>query len=90
MVTPLPLLCSLAPPAAPLGNTVLHLDKALAKIREYERMKLKPEFNPRSASPAGAADLSNAAHPAANPADTPEGTVIHSPGCCHSQNTPPC
>lgn len=70
-------MCSLAPPAALLGNTVLHLDKALAKIREYERMKLKSEFNPRGASPAGAADLSNAAHPAANSADNPEGTVVH-------------
>uniref|UniRef100_A0A3B4B5G1 Pericentriolar material 1 protein C-terminal domain-containing protein n=1 Tax=Periophthalmus magnuspinnatus TaxID=409849 RepID=A0A3B4B5G1_9GOBI len=29
-----------------LGNTVIHLDKALARIREYERMKLKAEFNP--------------------------------------------
>ncbi|CAL9699916.1 unnamed protein product [Knipowitschia caucasica] len=28
-----------------LGNTVIHLDKALARIREYERMKLKAEFN---------------------------------------------
>uniref|UniRef100_A0A3P9MSA6 Pericentriolar material 1 n=1 Tax=Poecilia reticulata TaxID=8081 RepID=A0A3P9MSA6_POERE len=33
-----------------LGNTVIHLDKALVRIREYERMKLKAEFNPRSTS----------------------------------------
>uniref|UniRef100_A0A8C4NXY3 Pericentriolar material 1 n=1 Tax=Dicentrarchus labrax TaxID=13489 RepID=A0A8C4NXY3_DICLA len=38
-----------------LGNTVIHLDKALARIREYERMKLKAEFNPCNASTAGAA-----------------------------------
>uniref|UniRef100_A0A8C9XGC6 Pericentriolar material 1 n=1 Tax=Sander lucioperca TaxID=283035 RepID=A0A8C9XGC6_SANLU len=37
-----------------LGNTVIHLDKALARIREYERMKLKAEFNPCNASSAGA------------------------------------
>uniref|UniRef100_A0A8C1T077 Pericentriolar material 1 n=1 Tax=Cyprinus carpio TaxID=7962 RepID=A0A8C1T077_CYPCA len=28
-----------------LGNTVIHLDKALARMREYERMKLRAEFN---------------------------------------------
>ncbi|KAJ8000864.1 hypothetical protein DPEC_G00184810 [Dallia pectoralis] len=27
-----------------LGNTVIHLDKALARMREYERMKLKAEL----------------------------------------------
>uniref|UniRef100_A0A3Q1FBG7 Pericentriolar material 1 n=1 Tax=Acanthochromis polyacanthus TaxID=80966 RepID=A0A3Q1FBG7_9TELE len=37
-----------------LGNTVIHLDKALARIREYERMKLKAEFNPCNTSTAGA------------------------------------
>lgn len=30
---------------APAGNTVIHLDKALARMREYERMKLRAEFN---------------------------------------------
>uniref|UniRef100_A0A665TA28 Pericentriolar material 1 n=1 Tax=Echeneis naucrates TaxID=173247 RepID=A0A665TA28_ECHNA len=35
-----------------LGNTVIHLDKALARIREYERMKLKAEFNHSNASTA--------------------------------------
>uniref|UniRef100_A0A3Q3F213 Pericentriolar material 1 n=1 Tax=Kryptolebias marmoratus TaxID=37003 RepID=A0A3Q3F213_KRYMA len=35
-----------------LGNTVIHLDKALARIREYERMKLKAEFNHCNASAA--------------------------------------
>ncbi|XP_059407975.1 pericentriolar material 1 protein isoform X3 [Carassius carassius] len=28
-----------------LGNTVIHLDKAMARMREYERMKLRAEFN---------------------------------------------
>lgn len=60
-----------------LGNTVLHLDKALARIRESERMKLKSEFNPRSTSPAGVGDLSNAEHPSANSADKTEGTIIY-------------
>uniref|UniRef100_A0A674BMS3 Pericentriolar material 1 n=1 Tax=Salmo trutta TaxID=8032 RepID=A0A674BMS3_SALTR len=31
-----------------LGNTVIHLDKALARMREYERMKLKAEFSPNT------------------------------------------
>lgn len=31
--------------SAPAGNTVIHLDKALARMREYERMKLRAEFN---------------------------------------------
>ncbi|KAM9363528.1 pericentriolar material 1 protein [Symphorus nematophorus] len=59
-----------------LGNTVIHLDKALARIREYERMKLKAEFNPCNAGTAGAggSEVSNAEHPsAANPADQVEG-----------------
>lgn len=59
-----------------IGNTVIHLDKALARIREYERMKLKAEFNPCNASTAGAggSGVSNAVHPSANPADQVEGT----------------
>lgn len=60
--------------AALIGNTVIHLDKALARIREYERMKLKAEFNPCNTSSAGASEVSNAAHPSANPADQVEGT----------------
>ncbi|XP_069049467.1 pericentriolar material 1 protein isoform X3 [Lepisosteus oculatus] len=32
-----------------LGNTVIHLDKALARIREYERMKLRAEYNENAA-----------------------------------------
>nr|XP_046274495.1 pericentriolar material 1 protein isoform X2 [Scatophagus argus] len=58
-----------------LGNTVIHLDKALARIREYERMKLKAEFNPCNASAAGTggSEVSNAEHPSANPADQVEG-----------------
>ncbi|XP_070712254.1 pericentriolar material 1 protein isoform X3 [Pempheris klunzingeri] len=57
-----------------LGNTVIHLDKALARIREYERMKLKAEFNPCNASTAGVggSEVSNAEHPSANPADQVE------------------
>lgn len=73
-VTVLPLLCCLALSAALIGNTVLHIDKALARIREYEQGKLKAEFNPRSASAAGVGDVSNAAHASANSADTTEGT----------------
>uniref|UniRef100_A0AAX7U5C8 Pericentriolar material 1 protein C-terminal domain-containing protein n=1 Tax=Astatotilapia calliptera TaxID=8154 RepID=A0AAX7U5C8_ASTCA len=58
--------------AALTGNTVIHLDKALARIREYERMKLKAEFNPCSASTAGAgtSDVSNA---------EPAGGEVHCP-----------
>ncbi|XP_041958480.1 pericentriolar material 1 protein isoform X1 [Alosa sapidissima] len=41
-----------------LGNTVIHLDKALARMREYERMKLKAEFNPSNKN-SSAADASN-------------------------------
>ncbi|KAK2817234.1 hypothetical protein Q5P01_025425 [Channa striata] len=57
-----------------LGNTVIHLDKALARIREYERMKLKAEFNPSNGSTAGVADseVSNAEHPSANSAEPVE------------------
>ncbi|XP_062378772.1 pericentriolar material 1 protein isoform X3 [Sardina pilchardus] len=40
-----------------LGNTVIHLDKALARMREYERMKLKV-FNPSNKN-SSAADTSN-------------------------------
>lgn len=62
--------------AALIGNTVIHLDKALARIREYERMKLKAEFNPCNAGTAGAgsSDVSNAEHPPANLADQVAGT----------------
>ncbi|XP_066515864.1 pericentriolar material 1 protein isoform X2 [Hoplias malabaricus] len=41
-----------------LGNTVIHLDKAMARMREFERMKLKAEFavpNPELGSAAAAA-----------------------------------
>uniref|UniRef100_A0A3B5QX70 Pericentriolar material 1 n=1 Tax=Xiphophorus maculatus TaxID=8083 RepID=A0A3B5QX70_XIPMA len=54
-----------------LGNTVIHLDKALVRIREYERMKLKAEFNPRSAS--SRSDATNARGASANPAEQVEG-----------------
>ncbi|XP_030596055.1 pericentriolar material 1 protein isoform X2 [Archocentrus centrarchus] len=61
-----------------LGNTVIHLDKALARIREYERMKLKAEFNPG----AGTSEVSNAESPSANPAEQLEGGAageVHCP-----------
>ncbi|CAJ1052553.1 pericentriolar material 1 protein isoform X4 [Xyrichtys novacula] len=65
-----------------LGNTVIHLDKALARIREYERMKLKAEFNPCDGSTAGGSEASNAEHRSANPADQAEGGAagdVHCP-----------
>ncbi|XP_074549222.1 pericentriolar material 1 protein isoform X2 [Halichoeres trimaculatus] len=66
-----------------LGNTVIHLDKALARIREYERMKLKAEFNPCNAGTAGAgsSDISNAEHPPANLADQVEGDAAGDVRC---------
>lgn len=50
---------------------MIHLDKALARIREYERMKLKVEFNPCDANSAGAGG--SEVHLSANPAGV-EGT----------------
>ncbi|XP_051559270.1 pericentriolar material 1 protein-like isoform X3 [Myxocyprinus asiaticus] len=44
-----------------LGNTVIHLDKALARMREYERMKLRAEYktdNPEHSPGAAAAAAS--------------------------------
>ncbi|XP_059198657.1 pericentriolar material 1 protein isoform X2 [Centropristis striata] len=66
-----------------LGNTVIHLDKALARIREYERMKLKAEFNPCSASSAGAggSEGSNAEHPSANSAGPVEEGAVGDVRC---------
>lgn len=60
---------------------MIHLDKALARIREYERMKLKAESNPCSAGTAGAAasEVSNAEHPAAISAEPVEGTEALNP-----------
>lgn len=55
-----------------IGNTVIHLDKALARIREYERMKLKADFNSFNAA-ASSSEASNALPPPANPAGA-EGT----------------
>uniref|UniRef100_A0A3B4DIU3 Pericentriolar material 1 protein C-terminal domain-containing protein n=1 Tax=Pygocentrus nattereri TaxID=42514 RepID=A0A3B4DIU3_PYGNA len=52
-----------------LGNTVIHLDKALARMREFERMKLKAE----SAVPN--AELSSAAAAAAADSAFTEGTL---------------
>nr|XP_040042087.1 pericentriolar material 1 protein isoform X4 [Gasterosteus aculeatus aculeatus] len=67
-----------------LGNTVIHLDKALARIREYERMKLKAEFNPCNAgsAAAGGSEVSFAEQPSANPADPMQGgaaAYVHCP-----------
>nr|XP_020476413.1 pericentriolar material 1 protein isoform X2 [Monopterus albus] len=67
-----------------LGNTVIHLDKALARIREYERMKLKAEFNPCNASTAGAGgcEVSNAERLSANAGAPVEGGAaadVHCP-----------
>ncbi|XP_071361739.1 pericentriolar material 1 protein isoform X2 [Trachinotus anak] len=66
-----------------LGNTVIHLDKALARIREYERMKLKAEFNPCNASTAGAggSEVSHAEHPSANSAEPVEEGVAGDVQC---------
>lgn len=58
------------------GNTVIHLDKALTRIREYERMKLKADFNHCNTSAAGlnSCEVSNAERASANPAEPEEGT----------------
>lgn len=55
---------------------MIHLDKALARIREYERMKLKAELNPCNASSAGVGDseVSHAEQASALSADPLEGT----------------
>uniref|UniRef100_A0A673IDX8 Pericentriolar material 1 protein-like n=1 Tax=Sinocyclocheilus rhinocerous TaxID=307959 RepID=A0A673IDX8_9TELE len=52
-----------------LGNTVIHLDKALARMREYERMKLRaecstdnPEHSPGAAAGAASALTQGAGH----------------------------
>lgn len=52
---------------------MIHLDKALARIKEYERMKLKVDFNPFDGAAAGGSEASNAACASANPAGV-EGT----------------
>ncbi|TRY88065.1 hypothetical protein DNTS_000044 [Danionella cerebrum] len=47
-----------------LGNTVIHLDKALVRMREYERMKLRAEYstdNPGAVA-AGSASLLSQGH----------------------------
>ncbi|KAM4750962.1 pericentriolar material 1 protein isoform 2-T4 [Anableps anableps] len=66
-----------------LGNTVIHLDKALARIREYERMKLKAKFNPCNASSAGASrsDVTNARGASANPAEPVEESAANGVHC---------
>ncbi|XP_016525788.1 pericentriolar material 1 protein isoform X3 [Poecilia formosa] len=62
-----------------LGNTVIHLDKALVRIREYERMKLKAEFNPRSAS--SRSDTTNARGASANIAEPVEESAANGVHC---------
>uniref|UniRef100_A0A3B3VUQ9 Pericentriolar material 1 n=1 Tax=Poecilia latipinna TaxID=48699 RepID=A0A3B3VUQ9_9TELE len=62
-----------------LGNTVIHLDKALVRIREYERMKLKAEFNPRSAS--SRSDPTNARGASANIAEPVEESAANGVHC---------
>ncbi|KAG7269443.1 hypothetical protein CRUP_032297 [Coryphaenoides rupestris] len=42
-------------------SSVIHLDQALARMREYERMKLEAEFNRRNANSASA-ESSDASH----------------------------
>uniref|UniRef100_A0AAY4AD44 Pericentriolar material 1 protein C-terminal domain-containing protein n=1 Tax=Denticeps clupeoides TaxID=299321 RepID=A0AAY4AD44_9TELE len=48
-----------------LGNTVIHLDQALARIREYERMKLKSEFKYKSNKSASDAAVASASESSA-------------------------
>uniref|UniRef100_A0A8C1YLU8 Pericentriolar material 1 n=1 Tax=Cyprinus carpio TaxID=7962 RepID=A0A8C1YLU8_CYPCA len=65
-------------PASP-GNTVIHLDKALARMREYERMKLRAEFNtdnpehsPGAAAAAAASALTQVAGHSSTDAHCPQ------------------
>lgn len=62
---------------------MIHLDKALARIREYERMKLKAQFNPCNASTAGESrcDVSNANGASANPAEPVEESAANGVHC---------
>ncbi|XP_035283535.1 pericentriolar material 1 protein-like [Anguilla anguilla] len=60
-----------------LGNTVIHLDKALARIREYERMKLSEN--------AAAADPTSSSSSAAAAAD-PSSAAALPPGPSEGQN----
>uniref|UniRef100_A0A9R1SJ41 Pericentriolar material 1 n=2 Tax=Cyprinus carpio TaxID=7962 RepID=A0A9R1SJ41_CYPCA len=62
-----------------LGNTVIHLDKALARMREYERMKLRAEFNtdnpehsPGAAAAAAASALTQVAGHSSTDAHCPQ------------------
>ncbi|XP_056137025.1 pericentriolar material 1 protein isoform X3 [Lampris incognitus] len=60
-----------------LGNTVIHLDKALARMREYERMKLKAEFYHCSSKTAAAdcSDVCNTEPSSTCTAPSPEGAA---------------
>lgn len=62
---------------------MIHLDKAIARIREYERMKLKAEFN-SYADAASSSEASNGPPPPADPAGA-EGTrpELVCKGVCH-------
>lgn len=58
-------LCSSIRLLLPIGNTVIHLDKAIARIREYERMKLKADLNPFDGAAASSSEASNGPPPPA-------------------------
>uniref|UniRef100_A0A672MNX2 Pericentriolar material 1 protein-like n=1 Tax=Sinocyclocheilus grahami TaxID=75366 RepID=A0A672MNX2_SINGR len=62
-----------------LGNTVIHLDKALARMREYERMKLRaecntdnPEHSPGAAAAAATSALTQGAGHSSTDAHCPQ------------------
>ncbi|XP_072481731.1 pericentriolar material 1 protein isoform X19 [Notamacropus eugenii] len=58
-----------------LGNTVIHLDQALARMREYERMKIEAESN-LSAESAGAAAAAAATAAATTTSTLEESTKL--------------
>uniref|UniRef100_A0A8C2AA46 Pericentriolar material 1 n=1 Tax=Cyprinus carpio TaxID=7962 RepID=A0A8C2AA46_CYPCA len=62
-----------------LGNTVIHLDKALARMRKYERMKLRaecntdnPEHSPGAAAPTATSALTKGAGHSSTDAHCPQ------------------
>uniref|UniRef100_A0A8C1G7G9 Pericentriolar material 1 n=1 Tax=Cyprinus carpio TaxID=7962 RepID=A0A8C1G7G9_CYPCA len=65
--------------SAPPGNTVIHLDKALARMRKYERMKLRaecntdnPEHSPGAAAPTATSALTKGAGHSSTDAHCPQ------------------
>ncbi|GAA6085497.1 pericentriolar material 1 protein isoform X1, partial [Tachysurus ichikawai] len=54
-----------------LGNTVIHLDKALVRMREFERMKLKAGFPPPPLPPPPPPALASAAAATASVSTAP-------------------